>query len=411
MMWLLINKPGRSVKIISSVGFASLFTEVLLLESRTAVLGVMASFLYSLFPHISLRFGRLKTTLLLVPPFLLILGVFIFCIKTNSANGRWFIWKLSIQLLEQNWLSGTGPGRFNPEFNHLQAEYFSNHSLYTEEAMLAADGFFSFNEWLQAGIELGITGFILAAAPGFLVLWACFRRNDSKDGWAGAAMMVILTGCFFSYPLHNFYILCFTAFLGGYLSRGFKIIRFKVSYSGKIVFFVLLIGILIFSIAGKKEVQRKFYTARELSDHGYKSDAYRVSSAISEKMIKDPDFSLFYFNLLFETNRLNEAITWFKKIHLYTCTHKLHAEIAKCYDELGNFEEAEKHFLTSLYIKPHLLGSRVNLMEFYSRHEQVGKTRFWANEILRYPAKVQNNRAVELKKRAWHFLELTKAEN
>lgn len=102
---------------------------IILLQSRTALLCQLAVLLYTIFPRISNRFGRAKAILFFVTIFFTATFFFTLFVKTGSSQGRWFIWKVSFQLWKEKWFQGVGFGRFNHEFNHKQAEYFSGNTL------------------------------------------------------------------------------------------------------------------------------------------------------------------------------------------------------------------------------------------------------------------------------------------
>lgn len=152
------------------------------------------------------------------------------------------------------------------------------------------------------------------------------------------------------------------------------------------------------------ESKKNFSEARELASAGYKTDAFNISIGISSGLKKDPGFTLFYTSLLFDTKRLESAIEWFHKFHRWHCNQRIHCAIAKCYDELRDFDKAEEHYLLSLYLTPHLLQSRIDLMEFYSRYHRINEACYWANEAMQYPAKVQNDRVGSIRKKAENFL-------
>lgn len=380
---------------------------MLSLQSRTAFLSLMAGLFYVLFPWVSKKFGKRKTLVLMLSLFAISTISLTLFVKVSSSSGRWFIWEQSFQLWKHNWLAGVGLGRFNPEFNHLQAGYFSGTSLYSKEAMLANDGYFAFNEWFHFAIELGIAGLVLSLVSTYIILKACFRNINSSKSWAGTMLMPVFVGCLFSYPLHNFYILSITCLLVGYLSKGYALSLTHISPKFKLVLLLAMLTTLFFYSYQYIKNQEQFSEGKQLAREGYKTEAINISAQISSEMKKDYGFTIFYLNLLYDTRRLERAIDWFHKFHRWHCNQRIHSVVAKCYDEKGDFNKAEEHYLISLYLTPHLLQSRIDLMEFYSRYDKVGKARYWAGEALHYPAKVQNNKVEMIKKRAQNYLLFT----
>lgn len=203
-LWIIIKSEILIVKILGFLFLAASITIIFVLQSRTAFLASIAGIFYIVFPYSREKFGQWKTLITMLCIFIILTISLTLLIKTDSSLGRWFIWEKSFQLWKENWLSGVGFGRFNPEFNHLQADYFSRTSLYTKEAMLANDGIFAFNEWLHFAIEFGVAGFLLSVATTYFILRTCFNSINSSKSWAGAMLMPVIIGCLFSYPLHNF---------------------------------------------------------------------------------------------------------------------------------------------------------------------------------------------------------------
>lgn len=58
----------------------------------------------------------------------------------------------------------------------------------------------------------------------------------------------------------------------------------------------------------------------------------------------------------------------------------------------------------SLYLTPHLLQSRLDLMNFYRRYNNTERAKYWATEALNYPAKVHNNQVELIREKAKIYL-------
>lgn len=271
--------------------------------------------------------------------------------------------------------------------------------------MLASDVYFAFNEWLHVWIELGLAGFLIFAGLSLLAVRGCLQKVNTSDSWAGAMLIAILAGSLFSYPLHNLYLLGAACLLTGYITRDYHIPGVRLS--AKVSLMVLLLLAAILYVYGSKYLRAidQFREAQALAKHGIKTEAVKQSVQIAGRLRLDYRFTSFYLHLLYDTRRLKEAVKWFDLFHPYHCNHALHRVIANCYDELGEFEKAEENYLTCLNIKPHLLQSRLNLMEFYHRNQQMEKAAYWALETIRYPAKKQNERVGFVRNKAIKFLD------
>lgn len=396
--WLFLNK--RNFKKLYFGVFLVLAAIIFVLQGRTAVLALVAAFFYSKYPVISSRKKSKRVFVIILTVSLSAAIVLAFFFKTNSTQGRLLIWKHSFHLWKENWLSGIGWGKFNVAFNHVQADYFAGHSLYTKEAILASDGYFVFNEWFRFAMELGLPGLIGFLAVSILLLNKAFKVAASKCGWAGAGIIVVFSGSLFSYPLSNFFILMAFLFF-------IMFIYMQDSLGRRMVYPLCFATMLLISFMAVKQLQQNATISRisELVSSGYKTEAFNISVDVADNLKSHPGFTLLYLNILYETNRLSEAIEWFNEFHEYHCSYRGHQIVAKSYEEKGEIARAEHHYLTSLYIKPQLLQSRINLMDFYRRINVMDKARYWAKEAIRFPAKVDSKRVELLRMQARFFLE------
>lgn len=107
---------------------------------------------------------------------LIVILLLIICLfyKYNSTLGRLITYKVDLLIIKNFWLSGIYQP-FNISFNHTQAAYFfSKGDLYTKEMLLASNGFFVFNEWLNIFIRYGILGFLVSIISTFFLIKVCF---------------------------------------------------------------------------------------------------------------------------------------------------------------------------------------------------------------------------------------------
>lgn len=126
-----------------------------------AIFMVLTALIYRGANHFSDRFGQVENAISLKDPTQ--------AKQHNSASGRVEIWKESIVLLEENWLTGTGTGDVKDE---LLASYARNNFTYGLERKLN-----SHNQFLQTFLTLGITGFIVLLSL-FLIPAATLPRTN-----------------------------------------------------------------------------------------------------------------------------------------------------------------------------------------------------------------------------------------
>lgn len=382
------------------------------LEGRAAMIGSLSSVLFCAYPALKNNY-KIKNTILLSAAVILfsiaILAVFY---KAESSKGRMFIWKQSLELLEKNWAWGVGWGRFNPAINHQQAVFFEKESLYTTSAKNADNCYFAFNEWLHIAVELGIAGLLMALVVTIFLLTQCFKNINTKTAWMGATLLPVFVASLFSYPLHNIYILaCFTL-ISCLIAARFFVQTKRIAQSIVFLFFGLMaISLVLLPGARYLRYKKQYSEFNSLLTEGRRTEAYQAGTKIKDYGKQSHAFCSVYLKLLFDTHRIPETIEWFEISHACHCSNEVHTIIGKCYDEMGDSANAEKHFLTSLFIKPHLLQSRIDLMNFYSSHGNERKAVYWASEVLKYPIKVKNIKAEMLRKEAQKKLLETNSDN
>lgn len=139
--------------------------------------------------------------------------------KSNSSAGRLLIYKVSANMLQDNWLFGTGNGRFKVAYNEFQAAYFQSGNIDSREALLADKTYYCFNDFFQVFIENGLAGLVILGFGGFFLLQqisrlqALYKHKPMVIGSIGS-LICLLIGSLFSYPLQLLPLLLpFTVFL------------------------------------------------------------------------------------------------------------------------------------------------------------------------------------------------------
>src|SRR5690606_30074210 len=111
-------------------------------------------------------------SLILIITSVLIVSFFVIINKPDidSINGRLLIWKISSNILHNNLMSGIGANNFKNIYNREQGNFFSNNIVDINQSQLANDTFYSFNEYLQLAVELGLLGIVIIIIIFLLVI-------------------------------------------------------------------------------------------------------------------------------------------------------------------------------------------------------------------------------------------------
>lgn len=396
--WLVTQKQW--FKFVTAILITVMLLLLMVLQSRTAVLATATGALYVSYPFLRSWYSKQKIVFVGLSLLALALVVLSTTIKTGSSAGRSFIWKNSLQLLRENGLKGVGFGRFNPAYNHIQAQYFADHSITDSIALRANDGYYAFNEWLQIWIETGVAGFLIFSALTASVVFLCFKNVHDTKQFYGPVLIPLLVACVFSYPLRNLPLLfigilfCLIA-ISEYFGTNSKT-RYSI-ISAFILVAIILIFNKTYAISNRTEV-------RSLVAEGFITEAYQICQNNIKAVHKDNNFSPLYLDILYNTGRLKELFTEFNKIHRFHCNQSLHSIVGKAYNEMDDSANARRHFLTALFIAPYRLQSRMDLLEFYRDKSDTVNARYWAQQIVDCPMKVITGKGVIIKQKAEEFL-------
>lgn len=122
-----------------------------------------------------------------------VLVLLVFFIKSDSSLGRVLIYKISIQIFQENFLLGIGLGNFQEVYLYQQASYFSKGTYTNKELLLADNTHYAFNDYWQFIIEIGIIGFVIVGLLFYLLGKLLLRAMRSKKHvWLTANVVSIL---------------------------------------------------------------------------------------------------------------------------------------------------------------------------------------------------------------------------
>jgi hypothetical protein len=138
-----------------------------------------------------------------------ILGIAILCItiagslygtyllKKDSADGRFFMWKITTLAIKESPLKGKGLGSFPAAYAKAQMDYFKSGKGTETEKRVAGSPEYAFNEYLQIFLEEGLLGILL-----FLLLSVVIVKEGIKNNQIGAAGSFVALSVFAlaSYP-------------------------------------------------------------------------------------------------------------------------------------------------------------------------------------------------------------------
>ena len=367
------------------------FAIYLCLHGRAALIGACANIVYLIFKELKLsKYFLLKAAVLLI----LAVVVVFFSLKKDSSYGRILIYKVVFTQLKPNdYILGLGIGKFKARYNKLQAAYFEHHDRNSKEALLAGNGYYLFNDWLQFALEIGALTVLLICCfiVSFFKIFNWQPKKKSVLFAANGALVNISTAALFSYPLQVpailiFFITCL--FIHIYCSYSIKAAYNYKYFRGFL--YTLTVSLAIISVCYcllVYQYKSKSKLAFELNRDGFKDEAEVIFKKLLNYPIADYNTYYNYAYLLYFKNELNNSLHQINKsLDLAYSAEgvKLKADVLF---GLNKASEAEFFYKQAVYITPNRMFPKFNLLQFYIKTKQLNNAKFWANDILNMPIK------------------------
>lgn len=216
-------------RIVSIVSIILILIIIPITNSRPAWISAICGLTVIAYYHfrVKIKLNKFLNTLvkkisfiLLTIFIILLIGFILYAYKENSALGRVFIWKVSLNaILLKPWL-GHGLGSFVKAYHESQAQYFLVNPYDTLNVMLADKIRYAFNDYIQLAVEKGVIGLFLFLSLILVVI------NKT-----------IISGSFIK--LNRLFKYWFD-FIIGYYNNKFSFLIFLVcfTFTNKLLFFV-----------------------------------------------------------------------------------------------------------------------------------------------------------------------------
>jgi O-antigen polymerase len=320
------------------------------------------------------------------------IGVLLLLIQYKSASsaGRVVVFKVSQQVAKNAYLLGIGEGNFKRAYNLAQSQYFIANGIDTDDALLADNTFYAFNDPFQFFIENGIIGTLILFLVVYL-LWVEMKGKDNRFLPSKCVIVGISVSSLFFYPFHVvpitvLFILCLALVNTHSSQRTVVIIPEKVATGIRITF--ILIGILLalhFCI-----LYRYFEASDQISNldlAGFKTESLERYRELNHSYIRDNQTLYRYANKLYDLDQLNQCYLVLRKLKNSFPTSDVFILLGKCSEELKRFKEAESYYFQAITIVPNRMKSRYSLFEYYKNVNDSMNARHWANSILNMKVK------------------------
>ncbi len=189
---ILTIKRHRKVLVFIFLLFLS---ALVLLKCRTAYVGVLVSILYILWKEKKgLDFFRKQSLIRKWTGVFLVLillgswGSGLYYYKQASADGRMFIWKNTVKMIQEKPVTGYGYGLFEKSYNEFQTLQLEQDKTSETERRNARFTLLAFNDFLEQTASGGLIGGLLFT--GIVLLAVCLAFKE-KESWITACLISI----------------------------------------------------------------------------------------------------------------------------------------------------------------------------------------------------------------------------
>lgn len=173
-LYLVIKKKNTALSVI---GCLIILAGIFLSESRGSLLALIASFSFVAF-LVFLKHTNKGCRIVAFISMLIISitsSFFLYNLDTKSSSGRWMIWEITANMIQENPWRGVGQGNYSRDYLSYQASYFQDpdHINFVDKAANIKQ---AHNEFLQSFAEGGVISGILFISIWFIPLVQMSRK-------------------------------------------------------------------------------------------------------------------------------------------------------------------------------------------------------------------------------------------
>jgi hypothetical protein len=303
-------------------------------------------------------------------------------LKIDSTKGRWFIWKVAMNMIIDEPIVGIGIDGFKRTYMLFQEHYFTKYpnSIYT---FLADNNYFAFNEYLKILVEQGFIGIILTGG----IIYSLFQVK-SRETFAYVSKGILISFLMyslFSNPTSSFTIIslivCFMAMLA---SRNTKSIQVNFKYGSETASVIGIVGILYFTFSIIPFMRSYQEWNRALSNHSFSS----LKLIPNTMFIRHSDIGIIQGQILNNQKEYAKASILLETINQNYPSYFCLLELGKSYKGLNKFYEAEIIWARAFKMVPVRFTPLYYLAKMYEERGEMEKAKYYAQIILNKKIKV-----------------------
>ena len=328
-----------------------------------------------------------------------IVGAGAFCLKKDSALGRFHIWEMELRAIADKPLTGHGFGKALGAYGDAQAEYFETEERGQERVRIAGCPEYAFNEYLRMGMEFGILGLLLSVAVIVFGALALFRAKSSL------AFGLVAWGTFAlaSYPLAVWQLrLLLGVFLGAAVGLNMKVGK-RTRLILASTFIVIATGLMLIWLPEnrqRKYAEGKWLEERRFTNFGIFDGMADRLAILYPQLRRNFRYLYDYGYALHKECRYEESNVILREGALISSDPMFYNIIGKNHEALGDYELAERNYIHAHNMVPSRLYPYILLMEMKERQGNTEQALAYARKALSLPVNERNMSMRDLHERA-----------
>lgn len=314
-------------------------------------------------------------------------------IKSNSAYGRLFLWKISCMAIAKSPM--IGHETFAKAYGDAQESYFDSGGSEWER-LVAGSPDYAFNEFLHYAVVWGVPAMLAIVA---LIVTAIVVGHKRRRYWLCGAVISLCVFACSSYPMHIPAIVATgcAAMLGCLYAEG------RLRYVLSVV--MISCGVFLWMQQATFEKRQDAMQRWDKTKWYYTSKRYRLAVQQYERVAEDMEWNgryMFeYGHSLHNDERHEESNEVLAKAMLHSSDPMILNIIGKNYQAMGRYEEAESCFRRSISRLPERVYPHYLLFLLYSEdgYFDEEKRRVEADIILDHKWKVESDATKEIREK------------
>lgn len=396
---------GRN-RVFYSLLLCGCIVTIAVLRCRSAYIGLSMELLTAIVMLFRKRRGSVcnsyKPLLFLVAiPIVITVGIKLYGMKRDSADGRLLIWKISSEMIIDK-PQGHGYGLFEKYYNLRQATYFEEGNGTDREKQLASHVAVPYNDFLEHGVEGGVAGIFFLITFYFGVISMAWKEHNTVTISCLVALTIMaMTNFVYSSIQPWLLLMLHTSFVTSQSSNknGIKF-RGNVFFSMIVfMFFIACASLLIRMTIG----QMKLLEYKDCITKGEHVSDSEITFIENKVGTSEAYWTIRAYNHLLQ-DRYLEATKDLSEGRTYASTPQIMEMTYLAYRMCDHEEQGIWYIKKINNMIPCLLRSKLLLMQYHDKHGNTSKAIHYAREIIACHVKTDNDKTNRIRFAAYDYI-------